>query len=393
VIGVRADRAPRGLAYVRLLASAFVRPTILDRYMIAELVGPFAFGLSAFTLIFAATNILAISRLVSEESAPLVAAVEYFLWQMPQIVVTVVPMAMLLGTLLALGRLSGESEITALKAGGVGLVRAVAPLLVVGFGMSLLAFVLQEGVVPFANDRAVFLREETIKHVGAFGGGSHTVISQLPGGGQQVTYFKGYAATTRELLFVTIVTYGTDNRPKAILYSERGRYAASSWTFDNALIYKFGADGSIEETSANPHAVIDVGEKPSEIQQRATDNDRESMSRSQIRRIIDSGQLSPQELRAYETTYEGKLARPFASFVFTLIAIPFALRNPRGGGAGLGFGLALPIAFAYFVMASVFAALFTGLPGGYLVSTIGAWAPNVVFTAIGYLMLRRAARY
>jgi lipopolysaccharide export system permease protein len=392
-MGARASRAPRGLAYVRLVASAFVRPTILDRYMIAELVGPFNFGLSAFTLIFAATNILAISRLVSEENAPLVAAVEYFLWQMPQIVITVVPMAMLLGTLLALGRLSAESEITALKAGGIGLVRAVAPLLVVGFGISLLAFVLQESVVPFANDQAVYLREQAIKQVGAFGGGSHSVVSQLPGGGEQVTYFKGYAAATRELLFVTIVTYGTDNRPKAILYSERGHYVAPSWTFENALIYKFSPDGTIEETSADPHAVIDVGEKPSEIQQRATDNDRESMSRSQIRRIIASGQLAPQELRAYETTYEGKLARPFASFVFTLIAIPFALRNPRGGGTGLGFGLAIPIAFAYFVIASVFSAVFTGLPGGYAVSTIGAWLPNVLFTAIGWLLLRRAARY
>ena len=103
--------------------------------------------------------------------------------------------------------------------------RAVAPLLVVGFGISLVAYVLQEGVVPFANDQAVYLREETIKHVGAFGGGHHTVISQLPGGGTQVTYFKGYAATTQELLFVTIVTYGTDNRPRAILFSERGQYA------------------------------------------------------------------------------------------------------------------------------------------------------------------------
>jgi len=393
VTELHAGRVPRGLGYVRLVANAFVRPTILDRYVVSELVGPFNFGLSAFTLIFAATNILAISRLVAEENAPLAAAVEYFLWQLPQIVVTVVPMAMLLGTLLALGRLSGESEITALKAGGVGLTRAVLPLLVVGFGISLVSLVLQEGAVPFANDQAVYLREQTIKHVGAFGGGSHTVISQLPGGGTQVTYFKGYAAATQELLYVTIVTYGTDNRPKALLYSDRGRYASQSWTFDDALIYKFADDGTIEETSQDPHAVIDVGEKPSEIQQRATDNDRESMSRSQIRQIIASGQLSPAELRAYQTTYEGKLARPFASFVFTLIAIPFALRNPRGGGTGLGFGLAIPIAFAYFVIASVFSAVFTGLPGGYFVSAIGAWLPNVIFTAIGYLLLRRAARY
>jgi hypothetical protein len=43
-----------------------LRFAILDRYIVAELVGPFNFGLSAFTLIFAATNILAISRLVGE---------------------------------------------------------------------------------------------------------------------------------------------------------------------------------------------------------------------------------------------------------------------------------------------------------------------------------------
>jgi lipopolysaccharide export LptBFGC system permease protein LptF len=64
-----------------------------------------------------------------------------------------------------------------------------------------------------------------------------------------------------------------------------------------------------------------------------------------------------------------------------------------GGGAGLGFGLAVAIAFVYFVVASVFSAVFTGLPGGYVVSTIGAWAPNVIFIAIGAGLLRRAARY
>ncbi len=76
-------------------------PTILDRYMVAELVGPFSFGLSAFTLIFAATQILAISRLVSDRHAPLGVVIEYFLWQLPSIVVLVIPMAMLLGVLLA----------------------------------------------------------------------------------------------------------------------------------------------------------------------------------------------------------------------------------------------------------------------------------------------------
>jgi lipopolysaccharide export system permease protein len=364
---------------------------ILDRYIVAELIGPFNFGLSAFTLIFAATNILAISRLVGEQHAPLSAAVAYFLWQMPEIVVTVMPMAMLLGTLLAMQRLSGESELTAMKAGGIGLVRIVTPLLLVGLGVSIVTFVAQETLVPYANDQAVYLREQTIRQVGPYGGGSQTVITGLPGGGEQVTYFRGYDAATQDLLHVTIITYGSDKRPQLIVISDRGHFENPTWTFHNAREYRLEADGSTDY-SEEPTVSIDVGEKPNELQQRATDYNRESLSRSQIREIIASGQLSPQETRAYQTTYEGKLARPFATFVFALIAIPFGIRPTRGGGTGLGFGLAIAIAFVFFVVTSACAAIFTGLPGGYTVSAIGAWAPNVIFTAIGAALLRRAAR-
>ena len=369
------------------------RVTILDRYMVAELGGPFAFGLSAFTLIFAATNILAISRLVGEAHAPIGAAIEYFLWQLPQIVITVVPMAMLLGVLLALQRLSGESEITALKAGGVGLVRAVRPLLLVGLVVSVVALGLQEGVVPFANDQATYLREQVIKQVGPFGGGSHTVTTMVPAGGRQVTFFVGYEAATQTLLRVTVIKYDASNHAQLIVFADRARYEAPNWSFTDAQEYRFNPDGTTYY-SLEPVQQVDIGEKPSQIQETVTNKNREEMSRSQIREVIDSGQLSPQEIRQFQTSYEEKLARPFASFVFTLIAVPFGLRPARGGGGtGLGFGLAVAIVFVYFVIASISSALTASFSGGYLTSAAGAWFPNVLFTAIGALLLARAARY
>jgi lipopolysaccharide export system permease protein len=307
------------------------------------------------------------------------------------IVVTVAPIAMLFGMLLALQRLSSDSEITALKAGGIGLIRIVSPLLVLGVLVSIVVYGLQEGLVPFANDQAVALREGAIKAVGAFGGGSHTVVTPLPAGGQQITYFRGYDAPTQALVDVTIITYGVDKRPQAILFSDRGRYDAPSWDFENARVYRFAPDGSLTATSEDPLAHVDIGEKPTELQQRATDNNRETMSRSQIREIIASGQLSPQETRNYQMTYEEKLARPFACFVFTLIASPFGLRPTRGGGTGFGFALSLGIAFLYFVILSVASAVFGNLPGGYVTATIGAWLPNAIFTCIGAAFLSRAA--
>ena len=58
--------------------------TILDRYLVSELAGPALLGGAAFTLIFVATQILAIGKLVTEQHASLAAAIEYFLWDMPQ---------------------------------------------------------------------------------------------------------------------------------------------------------------------------------------------------------------------------------------------------------------------------------------------------------------------
>jgi lipopolysaccharide export system permease protein len=368
-----------------------LRPTILDRYMVSELGGPFAFGLSAFTLIFAATQILAISRLVSDQHAPLWAVIEYFLWQVPGIVVLVIPMAMLLGVLLTLGRLSGDSEITAMKAGGISLVRTVAPLLATGLVVSILALVLQEGVVPFANDRASYLREETIEHVGVFGGGSLAVISKLPSGGRQLTTSTGYEAATQTLLKVTLIQYDAGDRPVLIVFADRARYVQPTWTFVNVTEYHFEADGT-SWTQTAPEQQWDIGQRPSQIMQRAANNNPENMSREQIREVMASGQLSPAEIRTYQTSYQEKLARPFASFVFTLIAVPFGLRPPRvGGGAGLGFGLAVAIVFVYFVIASITSAVFTGLGGGPFPAAIGAWIPNLLFTAIGALLLRRAS--
>ncbi len=382
----------RPLAALRTAWPTLPAPTILDRYMVAELGGPFWFGLSAFTLIFAATDILAISRLVAEEHAPLGAAIEYFLWQLPQIVITVVPMAMLLGVLLALQRLSGESEITAMKAGGIGLVRAVAPLLLVGFGVSIVALALQEGVVPYANDRATYLREQAIKHVGLYGGATHTVTTTLPGGGRQVTYFGGYDLATQSLLHVTVIKYDAKDQPQVIVFADRAKYQIPTWRFSEAKEYTFNSDGTVF-LSQEPEQQVDIGEKPNQIQQSVTNKNREEMSRAELRDVIASGQLSLQETRAFQTSYEEKLARPFASFVFALIAIPFGLRPPRGGGSmGLGFGLAVAIVFVYFVIASIVSAITTSLPGGYAVSAIGAWLPNALFTAIGIALLQRAAR-
>jgi lipopolysaccharide export system permease protein len=365
-----------------------MRLSILDRYMLTELAGPSGFGLGAFSLIFAATEILNIGKLVSNEHAPLWAALAVFAWSLPGYVVLVIPMALLLGTLLAIARLSAESEITAMKASGITFSRIVAPLLAVGFVMSFVTLYLQEELVPFANDQLVAITDTVINHTSAYNR-DLTVSAPLPGGGRQVTIATAYEPQSRALLHVTLIQYDNHNQPRQVIFADRAEFAVNKWTLQNSSLYRFDPDGSLLQQPHIPEQQVEIGENPTNLVKRIKNDDPDSMSRAQIAEIVRSGQLTESELRKYVTTYQEKLARPFACFVFILIAVPFGLRSGRGGSsASLGFGISLAIVFVYYVVMTVCSYLGEAFLGS---ATLWAWMPNLIFTAIGLTRLRAAA--
>ena len=365
-----------------------MRFTILDRYMLSELGGPFVFGLSAFMLIFAATEILNIGKLVSNEHAPLWAALSVFAWSLPADIVLVIPMALLLGTLLAVQRLSGESELTAMKAAGITFARIVAPLLAVGIVMSFVTYYLQEKLVPYASDQLTEIENSVINHVSAFNR-DLTVSAPLPGGGRQVTIATAYEPNSRALLHVTLIQYDNHNDPRQIVFADRAEFTADKWTLANSSVYRFNPDGTTQAEPSVPVQQVEIGQKPTDLMKRMSNDDPENMSRAEIAEVVRSGQLTENEYRKYVTTYQEKLARPFACFVFILIAIPFGLRSLRSGGStSLGFGLSLAIVFVYYVVMTVCSFAAEAVIG---LAAFWAWVPNILFTAIGLSRLRRAA--
>jgi lipopolysaccharide export system permease protein len=357
--------------------------------MLSELAGPFLFGLSAFTLIIAAAQIVNIGRIVSETHAPLWAAIEAFLWQLPPTMVMAIPMALLLGTLLAIQRLSGESEITAMKAGGITFVRIITPLLVAGFIMSFVTLVLQERAVPYASEQFRIIQNTIINRGAAFAS-SLSVSAPLPGGGSQMTFARACAQNCEALLGVTLVQYDRQGNPTRIVFADRAVFETQQWTLNNARVYQFSPNGDgVTTSSTTPTLQVQLGENPTEMVKRAANNNPEDMNRTQIAQLIRNGQLSASELKKYTTVYQEKLATPFACFVFTLLAVPYGIRAIRGGGsASLGFGLAVLIVFIYYIVSTIFQYIGEAyLPLAFL----AAWMPNIIFTVFGARRLYRAA--
>ena len=365
-----------------------LRLTILARYMLSELSGPFVFGVAAFTLLLAAGQIIAIGRAVSENNAPLFAAIELFLWQLPGMFVLTIPMGLLLGTLLAIQRLSGESEITAMKAGGITFLRIIAPMLAAAFVLSFVTLFLQEAVVPYAQTQAGIIEATVINRVSAFASDLN-VSAPLPGGGSQTTFAKACTQNCAALLEVTLVQYDRNANPTQIVFADKAVFAADQWTLTNARIYRFMGSGQTVTAAQAPTLQVALGENPTDIAKRAANNNPQNMSRRQIAQIIRTGQLSAGELRKYIMVYQEKLAQPFACFVFTLIAVPFGVRAVRGGGStGLGFGLAVLIVFIYYIVQTVF----SYIGEAYLpIAALAAWLPNIIFTIFGGRRLYRAA--
>ena len=125
---------------------------------------------------------LNIARLVSEEHASIWAAAKYFIYTLPSTLVLTFPMSMLLAVLMAMSRLSGESELTAMRAGGISLYRIAAPLIGVGFVASIVALMFQEFVVPGAVDQANTILRTEIQSGGSGILSNQVVSDPLPDG-------------------------------------------------------------------------------------------------------------------------------------------------------------------------------------------------------------------
>jgi LPS export ABC transporter permease LptG/LPS export ABC transporter permease LptF len=106
-----------------------LRPTLLDRYVVREILPPTGLGLLLFTFVLLLDPITDLLRILVAKGADFATVLRAFLFLFPSILSVTIPMAFLLGVLLAFGRMASDSEIVALRASGVSPARLLRPVL------------------------------------------------------------------------------------------------------------------------------------------------------------------------------------------------------------------------------------------------------------------------
>lgn len=133
---------------------------LLTRYIIREHVGPLVFALSALTSLLMLQYVARQLANLAGKGLPWAAIGEFFVLSLPFTIAMTMPMAVLVATLYAFGRMAAEHEITAFKASGVRVRTLMAPVLACAFALSIGMIWFNDQVLPAANHRLRILQQD-----------------------------------------------------------------------------------------------------------------------------------------------------------------------------------------------------------------------------------------
>ncbi|MGQ9837732.1 MAG: LptF/LptG family permease [Cyanobacteriota bacterium] len=371
---------------------------LMDRYIIMEMVLPFLFGVGAFTaLVMAVGSLFELVRLVVEAGLSIPAALQVFAFRAPGIIVLTFPMSMLLATLLAYGRLSSDSEITAMRSCGVSLYRLVVPALAFGLLVTSLTFLFNELVVPNSNRQAAITLNQALNRNPDFQ--RENILYQefgeilSPEGDGSFSRRQGltrqfYARSFDGNHMRGIIVLDFSNEAlNQILLAQRGRWDPRNnlWVFEEGTNYIVSPDGTYSNIVTFSRQELRLSRAPLDLAQEARSP--EEMNIQELSRYIEviasSGDL--QRVRRLQVSLNQKYAIPFVCLAFTLIGAPLGLR-PQRTSSSLGLGISVLIIFAFYVLLFITQALGQI---GILGPAVAAWLPNLICVAVGLGLLYR----
>jgi len=378
------------------------RLPLMDRWLTSELIGPLLFGIAAFTVVSLSVGVVfELVRKVAESGLPPLVAMQVLGLRLPSFLVLSFPMATLMATLLGYSRLSGSSELTALRSIGVSTRRMVMPALMVAIVMTALTFFFNDVIVPSSNRVASNTLDTALGRALSSEHGSNVVYSRFGPvsvqDGDQLRTETGLAQlfyareSTRDgMQDVTLLDFSRSGQQqmliaKSAVWNDR----RSVWEFRNGRLINIEAAGS-RTTSAEfdryfypfTSAPRDVAKLPSNAEEMTV-----GQAIRAERLLAEAGDVK--EARRLRVRIQEKFAFPAICLVFGLIGSSLGVRPNARTSRSQGFGISVLLIFGYYLMSFIFSSL--GVKGT-LLPVFAAWLPVTIGLAAGLFLLRQASR-
>lgn len=366
---------------------------LISRSVLREIWPPFLLGFSAYTFILLVRTIYFLADFFVRRSATLGEVVWLVVLSLPWIIVLTLPMALLLGVLIGIGRLSGDSEVIAMRACGVGPSAIARPVLGAAAFLAVAVFFFYNVVLPRANDT---LTRETARVA------STSIINVVhPRTFREVRsgltlFFDRTAPDGRSLEGVFLQVGEEDDRASQIIVARRGALNLEGnhlWLdLETSTLHEYDpADPSRYRTNRNAtHRILVAGDVG--LPSSASVSFGKSLRAQSLSELFATSRAmkgrSPENYRLAWVEIHKKISIPFACLAFAIVGIPLA-ETSRRGGKGSGFAISLAIIVLYYVLLSSGE---TWAQQGRLPPAVAIWLPNAVLLAIGVTAMARSGR-
>ena len=359
------------------------------RYVMFEVLGPFFIGLVILTFVLFMFQILKLTELIVSYGVNLSDAGRLMFYILPPFFVFTVPMSFLLAVLMAVSRLSSDSEITALKAGGISLYQLAPPILI----LSLLATIGTAGLSLYADPWGKKGFHDLLIQLGrqkATVGITEHVFNESF---KDMNLYVHHLVPEQDLLEGVLLADQRDAQQSVVVTARtghllgQGQGSALVLEMENGAIHRFDLrNPTIYEIVrfAKGQIMVDLERA---LDERGADLAYLEMDMNEITDYIKSQreQGGGYVMRRAWVEYHKRFAFPFVCVVFGLIALPLGVSPPRSGRSR-GFAASIIVLCAFYLL---FRAGENLGWKGVVHPIVAMWTPLLIGLLFGLYLLKK----
>ena len=353
----------------------------LDRYLLREWLRVFLITLLGFPILVIVIDLTdKLDRYMSRGISKGAVALSY-VYDLPEKMFLVLPVAVLFATVFTVGALGRHSELTAAKASGISFHRLVRPLFLAAGAAFLVGLVLGELAPVVTRRRLELLGERAIRS----STGRYNFVYRADGG--WVYAIRSLEVSTREVRDVILEREGTGAAyPTIVLAAQRGAYSDTTrrWTLHDGALRYLG--GPLEEFAFQFDSLRARTLREQPVDLLAEPKAPDEMRYAELGRYIDALARSGADARKLRVERALKIAIPFICLLIALFGAPLAISSPRSGAA---WGVAVSLATTFIVLLMFQLSKAVGA-GGVLPPALAAWTPNILVGVAAVYLLRKA---
>jgi len=380
---------------------------VLRRYLLTEMAGPFSLGLILVLVLFLIQRIFLLTDWAMNRGVNLLDILRLLLYLTPLILFIILPMVTLFAVLLALGRLSSDSEIIALKASGISLYRLLPPLMVFAGLAGAVTLSLALEIIPLGQRKSRELRFRILQRYSEAGIPRRTFIDFLP---RMVFYVRDRDADGMKGVMISQEIRESDEseampREIRMAFAEAGRFIHDPQTLENVLLLENGSF-HIRDLKRSLYQTVEfkecrirldfdqdrhgegIGLEEMDLYQLLTRKAELQTSLKEPDLTKAAGKKQRKELRELRVHLHEKLAFAFGCLVLAFWAVPLGIQPPSSGRLrSVVLSAALSALYYYLLVLGKALAL-----KGILDPAAALWLPNGLILLSGIYLLDQKAR-